>query len=140
MNYLYAEAKFTFKWPHPFQLTQTKSYKVQMLYCPAKIRHYKHIYKDMHFNKQWDINKINNTAIIMHIVVMNNENCVATHPRTVVQFNMKDEITTKIYSASKFNTLINVHYEIVWFWTLSFVDFFRLCVLFYSYLKLFVAS
>ena len=60
----------------------------------------------------------------MHIVVMNNENCVATHPRTVVQFTMKGEITIKIYSASKFNTLIYVHYKIVWFWTLSFIDFF----------------
>ena len=34
----------------------------------------------------------------MHIVVMNNDKFVATHPRTVVQYTMKCETTTKIYN------------------------------------------
>ena len=131
---LYLNGRIRFNSLKP-NLIKCKYYTAQ-----ATIRHHKHIFKDIHFNKQWDIDKINNTTITMHIVVMNNENCVATHRRKVVQFTMKDEITTETYSVSKFNTLIYVHYEIVWFWTLSSIDFFRLCVLFYSYLKLFVAS
>ena len=31
----------------------------------------------------------------MHIVVMNNDNFVATHPKTVIQYTMKCETTTK---------------------------------------------
>ena len=34
----------------------------------------------------------------MHIVLMNNNNFVATHLRTVVQYTTKCETTTKIYS------------------------------------------
>ena len=48
----------------------------------------------------------------MPIVVMNNDNFIATHPRTVVQYTMKCEITTKSYSVHKLNTLIFVHYVI----------------------------
>ena len=48
----------------------------------------------------------------MHFVVMNNDNFVATHLRTVVQYIMKCETTTKIYSVGKLNTLISVHFVI----------------------------
>ena len=41
----------------------------------------------------------------MHIAVMNNNNLVANHRRTVVQ-SMKFETTTKIYSVRKLDTLI----------------------------------
>ena len=37
----------------------------------------------------------------MHIVVMNNDNFVATHTRTVTQYTMKCKTTTKIYSVCK---------------------------------------
>ena len=45
----------------------------------------------------------------MSTVVMNNYNFIATHLRTVVQYIMKCETTTKIYSLLKLNTLIYVH-------------------------------
>ena len=45
----------------------------------------------------------------MHIVVMNNDNCVATHPRTVVLYTMKCDTTTKIYNVRKLNTSNFVH-------------------------------
>ena len=48
----------------------------------------------------------------MRIVVMNNKNFVATHPRSVVQYTMKCETTTEIYSVRKLNTLIYVYYVI----------------------------
>ena len=41
----------------------------------------------------------------MHIVVMNNDNFVATHPRTVVQYTMMCKPTTKFYCARKLSTL-----------------------------------
>ena len=41
----------------------------------------------------------------MHIVVMNNDNFVATYPRTVVQYTMKCNTTKEIYSVCKRNTL-----------------------------------
>ena len=63
----------------------------------------------------------------MHIVVMNNDNFVATYPRTVVQYTMKCKTTTKIYSVRKLKTLIYVHYGFFWFWTLCFIAFFTLC-------------
>ena len=68
----------------------------------------------------------------MHNVVMNNDNFIATHPRTVSEYTLKCETTTKIFSACKLNSLIYALY----------VLFFGLCVLliFYSYLKLFVIS
>ena len=84
-----------YKWPNPFQPTQIQSYKCKYFTPQAKIRH-NHIFKDMHLNKQLDINKINKTTIIMHIVVMNNDNFVATHLRTIVKYTMKCEPTTKI--------------------------------------------
>ena len=34
----------------------------------------------------------------MHIIVMNNDNFITIHLRTVVQYIMKCEATTKIYS------------------------------------------
>ena len=37
---------------------------------------------------------------------MNNDNFVAIHPRTVVEYIMKCETTTKIYSVRKLNALI----------------------------------
>ena len=40
----------------------------------AKTRHYKPIFSDTHLNKQRDTNKINKTTVIIHIVVMNNDN------------------------------------------------------------------
>ena len=43
---------------------------------------------------------------------MNNDNVVATHPRTVVQYMMKCEKTTKIYSVRKLNTLIYIYIRI----------------------------
>ena len=45
----------------------------------------------------------------MHIVVINNDNLVATHLRTVVLYTMKRDTTTKIYSVRKLNTLNFVH-------------------------------
>ena len=48
-------------------LTKCEYYSFQ-----AKIRHYEHIFNDTSLNKQWDINKINKTTIIMRSVVMNN--------------------------------------------------------------------
>ena len=45
----------------------------------------------------------------MHIVVVNNDNFVATHPRTIVQYTIKCETITKIYSVRSLNTLIYVH-------------------------------
>ena len=56
----------------------------------------------------------------MHILVMNNDNFIATHSRTVVQYTMKCKTTTKIYSVQKLNSLIYVHYVIFLFWTLYF--------------------
>ena len=56
------------------------------------------IFNDTHLNKQLGINIINSTTIIMRIVVMNNDNFVAIHPRTVEQYTMKYEIITKIYN------------------------------------------
>ena len=75
----------------------------------------------------------------MHIVVMNNDKFVATHPRTIVQYTMKCKITTKIYIVCKLNTLIYVHHVIFLLWTLCSI-FFLLGVLFYLYLVLFVVS
>ena len=60
----------------------------------------------------------------MHFVVMNNDNFVATHLRTVVQYIMKCETTTKIYSVGKLNTLISVHFVIFF----DFV-FYLICIL-----------
>ena len=60
----------------------------------------------------------------MHIVVMNNDNFVATHPRTVVQYAMKCKQPQKIYSVRKLNILIYVHYLIFLFWTWCFLIFF----------------
>ena len=40
------------------------------------------------------------------MVAMNDDHFVATHPRTIVQYTMKCETTTKIYSVRKLNTLI----------------------------------
>ena len=60
----------------------------------------------------------------MNIVVMSNDNFVTTYPRTVVQYIMKCETTTKVYSVLKLNTSIYVHYVIFLFWTLCFIDFF----------------
>ena len=51
----------------------------------------------------------------MHIVVMSNNNFVANHPRTIVQYTMKCETTTEIYTVRKRNTLIYVHYVILLF-------------------------
>ena len=51
----------------------------------------------------------------MLIVVINNDNFVATHSRTVVQYAMKCETTTKIYSVRKLNTLLYVHHVIFCF-------------------------
>ena len=48
--------------------------------------------------------------MIMHIIVMNNDNFVATHPRTVVQDTRRYETITKIYSERKLNTLIYIYY------------------------------
>ena len=59
----------------------------------------------------------------MHIVVMNNDNFVTTHLRTVIQYITKCDTTTKIYSVHKLNTLIYVHYIIFLFWTLCFILF-----------------
>ena len=59
----------------------------------------------------------------MYIVVMKNDNFVASHPRTVVKYIIKCKTTTKIYNVHKLDTLIYVHKV-----------FFVLCVLFYSYL------
>ena len=59
---------------------------------------------------------------------MNNGNFIATDPRTVVQYTIKCETTTKIYIVRKLNTLTYAHYVI----------FFGLCVLIDSYLELFV--
>ena len=45
-------------------------------------------------------------------IVMNNDSFVTTHPRTIVQYAMKCETITKIYSVAyvhKLNTLIYVH-------------------------------
>ena len=67
----------------------------------------------------------------MHIVVMNSDNFIATHPRTVVQYTMKCDTTTKIYNVRKHNTLIHVHYIIFLFWTLNFIVFFTLCFIFF---------
>ena len=39
----------------------------------------------------------------MHTVVMNNDSFVATHAKTVVQYTMKCETTTKIYDLRKLN-------------------------------------
>ena len=39
----------------------------------------------------------------MYIVIMNNDNFVATYPRTIVQYAMKCETTTKIFSVRKLN-------------------------------------
>ena len=58
-----------------------------------------------------------------NFVVMNNDDFVATYPRTVVQYTMKCEATTKIYSVRKLNSLIYVHYVIFLFWTLCFILF-----------------
>ena len=73
---------------------------------------------------------------------MNNDNFVAIQPRTVVQYTMKCETTTKIYSVPKLSTLTYVHYVIFWFLILCFIDFvLTLCFIFsYLYLKLFVVS
>ena len=71
----------------------------------------------------------------MHIVFINNDNFVATQPRIVVQYTMKLETNTKIYCVCKLNGLIYVRYVIFLYWTLCFIDFFWLCVLFYSYLE-----
>ena len=43
---------------------------------------------------------------------MNNDNFVATHPGTVVQYTIKCKTTIKIYSVRNLNTLIYVHYVI----------------------------
>ena len=51
----------------------------------------------------------------MHIVVMNNDNFVASHSKTVVQYTRKCETTTKSCSVDKLNTLICVHYAIFLF-------------------------
>ena len=56
----------------------------------------------------------------MYIVVMNNDKFVAIYPRTVAQYTIKCETTTKIYSVRELNTLICVHYVIFLFWTLCF--------------------
>ena len=44
----------------------------------------------------------------MHIVVINNDNFVATHPRTVVQYTLKCTTTIKIYGVRKLITLIYI--------------------------------
>ena len=75
------------------------------------------------------INKINKTTIIMHNVVMNDDNFVASQPRTIVQYTMKCETTTRIYIKRKLNTLIYVHYVyfcfglciLLIFWTCFFL-------------------
>ena len=50
---------------------------------------------------------------------MNNDNFVATYPRTVVQCTMKCETTTKIYSVRKLHSLVYVHDIIFLFRTSS---------------------
>ena len=55
----------------------------------------------------------------MHIVVMNNDNFVATHPGTAMRYTTKCETTTKI--VRKLNTLIYVHYVI--FLNIYVIDF-----------------
>ena len=41
----------------------------------------------------------------MHIFVMNNDNFVANHPRTIVQYTKKCETTTKTYSVRNLTLL-----------------------------------
>ena len=48
----------------------------------------------------------------MHIVVMNKDDFVATHPKTVIQYTVKCPTITKIYRVRKIITLIYVHYVI----------------------------
>ena len=78
--------------------------KCKYYFSQAKVRHYKHIFKDTPLNKQCDNNIINKTTIMMHIAVMNNDNFVVIHRITVSQYTMKCETTTKIYSVRKLNT------------------------------------
>ena len=69
---------------------------------------------------------------------MNNDNFVATHLRTVVQYTIECETIPKIYSVRKLNTLIYVRCVICLFWILFFIDFFDF--VFYLYLKFFFVS
>ena len=81
--YSYAEARFTCKWLNPFPSPKPSLIKCEYYTPQAKIRHCKHKFNDTHLNNEILI-KINKTTITMPVVVMNNDNFVATHPRTVV--------------------------------------------------------
>ena len=73
---------------HVNGLIRSNPLKTSLIKCKyyipqAKIKHFKHIFKDTHLNKHLDINQINKTIAIMHIVVMNNDILVATHLKIV---------------------------------------------------------